>query len=137
MNVWLKKKWLKNLVFAGVCAVLSSCSVFPQTSQPQKTNKENSSANLVSETLSEYEEDLFLSSTELLLLVTTPEEIELREQQFEATKEIEKDAELLEQTGLGLRSRADVLRANSLRLSSKIELLQAKQLLQLKQQGEL
>lgn len=132
MNVWLKKKWLKNLVFAGVCAVLSSCSVFPQTSQSQKTNQENSSVNLVSATLSKSNEDSFLSSTELLLLVTTPEEIKLREQQVQILQELEKYSRLHFQAGVGTME--ELSEIVYFHLDKKIELLQAKNLLQLKEQ---
>jgi hypothetical protein len=105
-----------------------------------KPTIENLSVKLVSATLSELDEpqkDSFLLSTSprLIPLVISPEEIQLREQLLQTAKEVEKDTELLEQAGLGGRS--DVIRGNVLRLESEIELLQAKQLLQLKQQEEL
>jgi hypothetical protein len=140
MNVWLKEKWLKNLVFASVCAVLSNCSVSPQTSQLQQPNKvtqsklaiKNSSVNSVSATLSEYEEDSFPSSTELFLLVITPEEIQLRERQIELTEEWVRLMRL--QFQAGTKTMEEVSEAVYFHWQKKIELLQAKNLLQLKEQ---
>jgi hypothetical protein len=140
MNVWLKKKWLKNLIFTGVCATLSNCSVSPQASQLQQPNKvtqskpaiENSSVKLVSATVSKSEEDSFPSSTEILLLVITPEEIQLREQQLELTEEWVRFSRLYFQAGTGTQE--EVIEAAYFHWHKKIELLQAKNLLQLKKQ---
>jgi hypothetical protein len=119
----------------------NSNAVFSEVLQLKPTREnlsvENVSVQLVSATLSELDEpqkDSFLLATSprLIPLVISPEEIQLREQQLQAVKQIEKDAELLESAGLVRRS--DVMRANILRLESEIELLQAKQLLKLKQE---
>ncbi|MGL6340470.1 MAG: hypothetical protein ACRC80_15185, partial [Waterburya sp.] len=140
MNVWLKEKWLKNLIFTGVCATLSNCSVSPQASQLQQPNKvtqskpaiENSSVKLASATLSKSEEDYFPSSAEILLLIITPEEIQLREQQAQLLQEWKRLSRLKFQAGTGTQE--EMSEVVYISYHKKIELLQAKNLLQLKEQ---
>jgi hypothetical protein len=149
---WIKEKWLKNLIFGCVFVTLFSCiALFPQISQSQQTNLGylNISSSKASQpqpttgslslkpsltTSSTLEDVSILSSAQLIQLAITPEEIMLREQQVKISKQIEENTQILaSQPGYnGLPEY--VLQATYNRLNSEIQLLQAKELLKLKQQ---
>ncbi len=67
--------------------------------------------------------------------VVTVKEVALREQQVQVAKDLERDVGLMVNAGIG--TQVDVLQVNYFRLNSEIQLLQAKQLLQLKQKQDL
>jgi hypothetical protein len=149
---WVKEKWMKNLIFVCVFITLFSCiAFFPQISQSQQTNLGylNISSSKVSPpqpitespslkpslTMSSTLEDVsILSSAQLIQLAITSEEIMLREQQVKIAKQIEENAQIIA-SGPGYSGPPEyVLQATYNRLNSEIQLLQAKELLKLKQQ---
>ncbi|MDZ8025554.1 MAG: hypothetical protein RMX97_12825 [Nostoc sp. DedQUE11] len=149
---WVKEKWLKNLIFVCVFITILSCiALSPQISQPQQTNSaysnipfsEVSQPQLITGSLSSnpslatsytLEEVSVLSSSQLIPSAITSEEVMLREQQVKIAKEIEQITKLrLEQPNSTMITE-DYLLTTYRRLDSEIQLLQAKQLLQLKQQ---
>jgi hypothetical protein len=149
---WVKEKWLKNLIFVCVFITILSCiALSPQISQSQQTNSPYSnisfsevsqpqptngslSSKLSLATSSILEEVSVLSSAQLIPSAITSEEIMLREQQVKIAKEIERATKIwMEQPGSTIQLE-EYLLTTYRRLDSEIQLLQAKQLLQLKQQ---
>jgi hypothetical protein len=149
---WIKEKWLKNLLFVCVFITLFGCiAFFPKISQSQQINLaySNISSSKVSQlqptteslslkpslTMSSTLKDvLILSSAQLIPLAITSEEIMLREQQVKIAKRIEEYTKSwLELPGSKL-TLDNLLRETYRRLDSEIQLLQAKELLKLKQQ---
>jgi len=149
---WVKERWLKNLIFVCVLITILSCiTLSPQISQPQQTNSAYSNipfsevsqpqpttGSLSSKpslaTSSTLEEVSVLSSSQLIPSAITSEEVMLRQQQVKIAKEIEKITKFwMEQPGSRI-GREEYLLKTYYRLDSEIQLLQAKQLLQLKQQ---
>ncbi len=143
---------MKNLIFVCVLITLFSCiALSAQTSQPQQTNSaysnisfsevsqpqptsESLSSKLSLATSSTSEEVSVLSSAQLIPSAITSEEVMLREQQVKIAKEIEQITKLrMEQPNSTILTE-EYLLTTYRRLDSEIQLLQAKQLLQLKQQ---
>jgi hypothetical protein len=135
-----EKQRLKGLLAFGISITLAGCNTLssqaPKTeSTPQQKADNPSPISSPVSPVTEHEQQLRdLSSAEVVLLAITPEEVELREQQVKTAKEIEKLGKLRNQAGLG--GLQDPLKDTYQRLNSEIQLLQAKQLLQLKQQQE-
>lgn len=139
MIAWAKEEWLKGLVIACLSTVLFSCNASsPPMSQPKQTIPEvsdttspkSSQPNPTPPTSFEGEE--ITSPAQLIPSAITSEEVTLREQQVQIAKEIDRLQGLYEKAGLSTRK--DTLRETYRRLNSEIQLLQAKQLLRLKQQ---
>lgn len=105
----------------------------PKVSQPNQTT-ENSSSIPTPAASFEPDEFEFPSSARLIPLTITAEEVALREQQVQVAQELERDMKVRNQAGLATSQ--EVRRTTYFRLDSEIQLLQAKQLLRLKQQRD-
>lgn len=139
MIAWAKEEWLKGLIIVCLSTGLFSCNASsPPISQPKQTIPEvsdttspkSSQPNPTPSTSFEAEE--ITSSAQLIPSAITSEEVTLREQQVQIAKEIDRLQGIYEKAGLSTRK--DTLRETYRRLNSEIQLLQAKQLLKLKQQ---
>ena len=102
----------------SVSPSLQTPSALPPTSNPSATNLSlplNSSSSVLPDAI-------------------TTEEVALREQQVQVAKKLERDFQAYNAAGIATSS--EVLQMTYFRLNSEIQLLQAKQLLQLKQKQD-
>lgn len=139
---WTKKVWLKCLGL--VCLVILLCGCCSEQANfagskassfaVQQLSPENLASIPILANAANPEIVSVPSSPPLIPVVVTPDEISLREQQVQIAKEIEQDRMRANQAGVATYS--EFRQATYSRLSSEIQLLQARQLLQLKQQQE-
>jgi hypothetical protein len=139
MIAYAKGEWLKGLVLVCLSTVLLSCNTLsPQTSEPKQINPADSDTTSPKSSQpnpsppASFEAEEITSPAQLIPSAITPEEVNLREQQVQLAKEIDRLQGLYEKAGLSTRK--DTLRETYRRLNSEIQLLQAKQLFRLKQQ---
>lgn len=130
---------LKSLIACTLGSFLVGCSATPPTEQAQSTPSPTNSPTVPTSQVTpggSSQNDIFpvIQFAPIIPSVISAEEITIREQQITIAKQSERLVEVRSQAGLG--TQLDINRAKYFRLTNEIQLLQAKQLLALKQQAE-